>query len=90
MKEIDTSDWSVARVDLGGGLIATDYTLFSEEYVARFCKRYGYKLVSFKKGTNPLCAGDDCCEIDLPDSVPGMTVKAPELPKVEIPEDWDI
>ena len=29
-------------------------------------------------------------EIDLPDSVPGMTVKAPELPKVEIPEDWDI
>lgn len=33
---------------------------------------------------------DECCEIDLPDSVPGMTVKAPELPKVEIPEDWDI
>lgn len=29
-------------------------------------------------------------EIDLPDSVPDMTVKAPELPKVEIPEDWDI
>lgn len=29
-------------------------------------------------------------EIDLPDSVPGQTVEAPELPKVEIPEDWDI
>ena len=90
MGKIDTSDWSVARVDLGGGLIITDHTLFSEEKTADFCKRHGYKLISFKQGTNPRCAGRECCEIELPDSVPGMTVEAPERPKVEIPEDWDI
>lgn len=55
MRKIDTSDWSVVVVDLGGHFIE-ERTLQSEEYHRDFCDKYGYKLVSFEKGTNAYCA----------------------------------
>lgn len=48
------------------------------------------KLLHIEELIDAMIGQRSCEEIDLPDSVPGMTVKAPELPKVEIPEDWDI
>lgn len=55
MRKIDTSDWSVVVVDLGGYFIEVR-TLLSEGYHRDFCDKYGYKLVSFEKGTNAYCA----------------------------------
>lgn len=55
MKKIDTSDWSVVVVDLGGHFIE-ERTLQSEEYYRAFCDKYGYKVVSFVKGTNVYCS----------------------------------
>ena len=55
MKNIDTFDWSVVVVDLGGHFIE-ERTLQSEEYHRAFCDQYGYKVVSFVKGTNVYCS----------------------------------
>lgn len=51
---IDTSDWSIAVVDLGSHTIE-DRTLYSEDTMKRFCEKHGYKLISFTKGTNRYC-----------------------------------
>lgn len=55
MEKIDTSDWSVAVVDLGNEHYFTDRTLSSEEETRQFCEKYGYNLVSFQKGTHSYC-----------------------------------
>lgn len=52
---IDTSDWSIALVDLGTHIL-NDRTLQSEQWYREFCERHGIKFVGFIKGTNPLCA----------------------------------
>ena len=54
MKKVDTSDWSIAVVDLGSHLFY-DRTLESESDFRSFCEQNGYRLVSFKKGTNKYC-----------------------------------
>ena len=54
MKKVDTSDWSIAVVDLGSSLIE-DRTLESETDFRFFLEQNGYRLVSFKKGTNKYC-----------------------------------
>ena len=54
MKKVDTSDWSIAVVDLGSILIE-DRTLESETDFRFFLEQNGYRLVSFKKGTNKYC-----------------------------------
>ena len=54
MKKIDTSDWSIAVVDLNSHLFE-DRTLESEADFRSFCEQNGYRLVSFKKGTNKYC-----------------------------------
>ena len=51
MKKVDTSDWSIAVVDLGSHLFY-DMTLESESDFRSFCEQNGYRLGSFKKGTN--------------------------------------
>jgi len=56
MKEIDTSDWSIVRIDLGNGYTITDHTLQSKEYFIRLCAKHDWELLSFEKGTNPMCA----------------------------------
>lgn len=54
-KKIDTSNWSVAVVDIGNGYSVTDRTLRSEEETRQFCDIHGYRLISFQKGTHPYC-----------------------------------
>ena len=54
MRKIDTSDWSVIAVDVGGHIVI-ERVLDSEENERKFCEKYGFKLISFQKGTNPLC-----------------------------------
>ena len=52
---IDTSDWSIVHVKIGNHVIE-ERTVLSEQWHRDFCEKYGYKLVDFKRGTNPLCA----------------------------------
>ena len=54
-KKIDTSNWSVAIVENPDGYRFTDRVLRSEEEIRQFCDRYGYKFISFQKGTHPYC-----------------------------------
>lgn len=54
-KKIDTSNWSVAIVENSDGYRFTDRVLRSEEEIRQFCDRYGYKFISFQKGTHPYC-----------------------------------
>lgn len=53
-EKIDTSNWSIAIVDLGTHLFE-HRTTESESELRAFCEKYGYKLVSFTKGTDPYC-----------------------------------
>ena len=54
MKKVDTSDWSIAVVEVGSRFLE-DRTLQSETDFRSFCEKNGYRLVSFKKGTNKYC-----------------------------------
>ena len=51
----ETKDWSIVRVKTASGNIICDKTLQSEEEFRKFCEKYGYELLSFELGTNPLC-----------------------------------
>ena len=51
---IDTSDWSIVVIDIGGEII-TDCTLHSEKEWRMFCDMLGYRFIRFEKGTNKLC-----------------------------------
>jgi hypothetical protein len=54
MKKIDTSDWSIVKVSVGDMTI-THRTLQSEAYFIRLCAEHDWELISFQKGTSPLC-----------------------------------
>ena len=55
MKKSDTSDWSEVVISVSGKCVAQK-TLESEEWYRNFCDDYGYTLISFRKGTNRMCA----------------------------------
>lgn len=53
-EEIDVSDWSEVVVsDMNGTVFVTERTLLSKDFYSQLCKDFGYRLVSFQKGTNP-------------------------------------
>ena len=79
--------WAAKVEELPGDTISVNHPAYkmsvnaANKYAAA---AYMYKLMSEETDI------PNSVEIDLPDNIPGQTVKAPELPKVEIPEDWDI
>jgi len=50
-----TKDWSKVLAKVDPEHIIRDTTLQSEEEFRQFCEKYGYELLSFELGTNPLC-----------------------------------
>lgn len=55
MKDIDKSDWSLVVIQLDSDCTIKEYTLWSEAEEKAFCEKYGYKFISFTKGSNKYC-----------------------------------